>query len=389
MEKSVEEVVMGDLLGEVFAGDPMGEAIVVETMSAPASKPFNGGSAMTSTAPFVFGLSTIQTAPSTSRGTAFSFGTGAPSLFTHARLLAAPPANPPPLSATVFRFEAGSTAAAFGALAPAAFESTPAGFRSIGQPAATKPDLTTLATTFTFGASLMPAAPTTAGFGRAPLFQFGTTPQPAQFQEDIPGICTHKANNKNEGTISTKTKEVMHPEGVEDKGRILVTRAQDDCRYIRKQIFESKFAFIMMCAAFLSMISIDILVLRLMRMFQEAHRLFNMAPEDTPKESQYPLDKLNYSTLYHASYETQVHRGLATQVTWRAGRRTALQERAQDALQQRQAAKLTAQRIRYNFSTFTMQIRHVLGLEAPTRHRPHPNSILAYCPSNKRLCKPD
>jgi hypothetical protein len=296
----VGEVVMGDLLGEVFAGDPVGEAIVFETMSAPASKPFNGGSAMTSAAPFAFGLSTIQTAPSTSRGTAFSFGTGAPSLFTHARLLAAPPANPPPLSATVFRFEAGSTTAAFGALAPAAFESTPAGFRSIGQPAATKPAPTTPATTFAFGASLTPAAPTTAGFGRAPLFQFGTTPQPAQFQEDIPGIRTRKANNKNEGTISTKTKEVMHPEGVEDKWRILVTHAQDDCRYIRQQIFESKFAFIMMCAAFLLMISINILVLRLMRMFQEAHRLFNMAPEDTPKESQYPLDKLNYSTLYNA-----------------------------------------------------------------------------------------
>jgi hypothetical protein len=145
----------------------------------------------------------------------------------------------------------------------------------------------------------------------------------------------------------------------------------------------------MMCTAFLLMISINILVLRLMRMFQEAHRLFNMAPEDTPKESQYPLNKLNYSTLYNASYETQVHRGQAMQVAWRAGRRTALQERAQDALQQRRAAKLAAQRIRYNFSTFTMQTRNVLGLEAPTRHQPHPNSISADCPSNKRLCKPD
>jgi hypothetical protein len=74
-----------------------------------------------------------------------------------------------------------------------------------------------------------------------------------------------------------------------------------------------------MCTAFLLMISIVILVLRLMRIFQEAHRLFNMPPEDTPKESQYPLDKLNYSTLYNASYEMQVHRGLATQVAWQAG----------------------------------------------------------------------
>jgi hypothetical protein len=78
----------------------------------------------------------------------------------------------------------------------------------------------------------------------------------------------------------------MHPEGVEDKWRILVTCAQDDCKYIRQQMFESKFAFIKMCTAFLLMMSINILALRLMRMFQEAHRLFNMAPKDTPKESQ-------------------------------------------------------------------------------------------------------
>jgi hypothetical protein len=181
----------------------------------------------------------------------------------------------------------------------------------------------------------------------------------------------------------------MHPEGVEDKWRILVTCAQDDCRYIRQQIFESKFAFIMMCTAFLLMMFINILALRLMRMFQEAHRLFNMAPEDTPQKSQYPLDKLNYSTLYNASYETQAHRGLAMQVAWQAGLRTALRERAQGALQQRRAAKLAAQKIRYNINTFTMQTRHVLGLEAPTRHQPHPTSISADCPSNKMLRKPD
>ncbi len=230
------EVVVGDSLGEVFTGDPVGEAIVVETMSAPASKPFNGGSVMTSSASFAFRLSTIQTAPSTSRGAMFSFRTGAPSLFTHA--LAAPPANPPPLSATVFRFGAGSMATAFGALVPAAFGSTPTLFHSIGQPTTTKLAPTTPATTFAFGASLTPAAPTTAGFGRAPLFRFGTSHQLARFKEDIPGIrTTRKANTKNEGFLSTKTKEVMHPEGVEDKWRILVTRAQDDCRYIRQQIF--------------------------------------------------------------------------------------------------------------------------------------------------------
>ncbi len=168
MVNLVGEVVVVDSLGEVFAGDPVGEAIVVETMSAPASKPFNGGSAMTSAALFAFGLSTIQTAPSTSCGATFLFETGAPSLFTHT--LAAPPVNPPPLSATVFRFGVGFTATAFGALAPTSFGSMPAGFRSIGQPTATKPAPMTPAMTFAFGASLTQAALTTSGFGRAPLF---------------------------------------------------------------------------------------------------------------------------------------------------------------------------------------------------------------------------
>jgi hypothetical protein len=174
----------------------------------------------------VFGLLAIQAAPSTSGGAAFSFGTGAPSLFTYD--LAALPANPPPSSATSFMFGAGSTAAAFGALTPTAFGSMPAGFGSISQPTATKPAPTKLARTFAFGAGLMPAAPTTA------VFKFCTTPPWAQFQEDIPGIWTRMANNKNEGIPSTK--EAMHPEAVEDKWRILVTHAQDDFRHIRKHI---------------------------------------------------------------------------------------------------------------------------------------------------------
>ncbi len=96
----VGEVAVGNLVGAAIAGDPLGEAVVFKTMPAPASKPFNGGDAMTLAAPFVFGLLAIQAAPSTSSGTAFSFGTGAPSLFKHD--LAALPANPPPSSATRF-----------------------------------------------------------------------------------------------------------------------------------------------------------------------------------------------------------------------------------------------------------------------------------------------
>ncbi len=300
----VEEVVMGDSLGEAFAGDPVG---------------FNGGGTITSSAPFAFGLSTIQTAPSTSFGAAFSFGTGAPSLFAHA--LAAPPAKPPPLSATIFRFWAGSTTTAFGALAPAAFGSTSTGFRRISQPTATKQALTTPVMTFAFGAGLTPASPTTARFvggTGAPSFGSGTTPQQARFQEDIHGIWTHTTNNNNNNEGILSIKEVMHPtKGVKDKWRILVTRAQDDCRHIRQQIFESNFAFITMCAAFLLMMSINVLALRLMRMFQEAHRLFNkMAPDDIPRESQYPLDELNYFTLYNASHERQAHWVLTMQAVW-------------------------------------------------------------------------
>jgi hypothetical protein len=119
----VGEVAVGNLVGAAFAGDPLGEAVVFKTMPAPASKPFNGSDAMTLAAPFVFGLSAIQATPPTSGGAAFSFGTGAPSLFMH--YLAALLANPPPSFATSFAFGAGSTAAAFGALAPAAFGSMP------------------------------------------------------------------------------------------------------------------------------------------------------------------------------------------------------------------------------------------------------------------------
>ena len=121
------------------------------------------------------------------------------------------------------------------------------------------------------------------------MFVSGTTPQPARFREDIPGIqiWTGMANNNNVRILSTN--EVMHPEGVEDKWRILVTGAQDECRYIRKLIYESNFAFITMCAAFLLMMSINI-SLRLMRMFQEVHRLFNMALDNNPKEIQYLLE---------------------------------------------------------------------------------------------------
>jgi hypothetical protein len=136
------------------------------------------------------------------------------------------------------------------------------------------------------------------------------------------------------------------------------------------------------------MMSINIFALRLMRMFKEAHRLFNMAPDDTPKESQYLLE-LNYSTLYNTSYERQAHWVLAMQVVWQAGRRTALREREQGRLQQRRAAKLASQIIRYSFNTLTTQTRHVLGLEAPTRHQPHPTSTLADSASNKRYCKHD
>jgi hypothetical protein len=164
--------------------------------------------------------------------------------------LAALLANPPPSSATSIAFGAGSMAAAFGALVPAAFGSMPAGFGSIGQPTNTKPALMTSARTFAFGVGLMPAAPTTV------VFKFGTPPQPARFQEDIPGIWTHMANNKNEGIPSTK--EAMHPEAVEDKWRILVTHTQDDFRHIRKHIYERNFSFIVMCAAFLLMMSINI-----------------------------------------------------------------------------------------------------------------------------------
>jgi hypothetical protein len=84
-----------------------------------------------------------------------------------------------------------------------------------------------------------------------------------------------------------------------------------------------------------------IFALRLMRMFQEAHRLFNMAPNDTPKESQYLLE-LNYSTLYNTPYERQAHWVLAMQAVWQAGRRTASWEREQGGLQQRRAAKLAS-----------------------------------------------
>ncbi len=72
-------------------------------------------------------------------------------------------------------------------------------------------------------------------------------------------------------------------------------------------------------------------------MFQEAHRLFNMSPDNTPKESQYLLE-LNYSTLYNTAYEKQVHWVLAMQVVWQAGLRTVLREREQGGLQQRRAA---------------------------------------------------
>jgi hypothetical protein len=61
---------------------------------------------------------------------------------------------------------------------------------------------------------------TTAGFGRAPLLGSGTTPQTAQFREDIPGIWIRMANKNNVGIPFTK--EVVHPEGVEEKWRILV-----------------------------------------------------------------------------------------------------------------------------------------------------------------------
>jgi hypothetical protein len=52
----VGEVAMGNSVGAAFAGDPLGETVVFKTMPAPASKPFNGGDAMTSAALFVFGL---------------------------------------------------------------------------------------------------------------------------------------------------------------------------------------------------------------------------------------------------------------------------------------------------------------------------------------------
>ena len=142
----------------------------------------------------------------------------------------------------------------------------------------------------------------------------------------------------------------MHPEAVEDKWRILVTHAQDDFRHIRKHIYESNFAFIVMCAAFLLMMSINIFAFRLMRMFKEAHRLFNMAPDDTPKESQYLLE-LNYSTLYNTPYERQAHWVIAMQAVWQAGRRTASRERKQGGLQLRRASKLASGIIRYNFNT--------------------------------------
>ncbi len=66
-----------------------------------------------------------------------------------------------------------------------------------------------------------------------------------------------------------------------------------------------------------------------------------------------------------------------------------LQERTRGGLQQRQAAKLAAQGICYNFSTLTMQTRHELGLEVPTRHQPHPTLTLAINSSNKRYHKPN
>ncbi len=168
----------------------------------------------------------------------------------------------------------------------------------------------------------------------------------------------------------------MHPEGVEDKWSALVTCAQDVCRYIRKQMHESDLAFIVMCAAFLLMMSINIFALRLMRMSQEVHRLFNTALDDNPKESQSLLE-LNYSTQYNTPYERQAHWAMAIYAVWQAGWRTASQERTRGGLQQRQAAKLAARGIYYNFSTLTTQTRHGLGLEAPTRHRPHPTSTLA------------
>ncbi len=98
----------------------------------------------------------------------------------------------------------------------------------------------------------------------------------------------------------------MHPEGVEDKRRALVTCVEDVCRYIRKQMYESNLSFIVMCAAFLLMMSINIFALRLMRMSQEVHRLFSKAFNDNSKESQFLLE-LNYSTPYNTPYERQAH----------------------------------------------------------------------------------
>ncbi len=147
------------------------------------------------------------------------------------------------------------------------------------------------------------------------------------------------ANNRKEGLPSTK--EVMHPEGVDNKWRALVTCAQNVGRYIRKQMYESNLAFNVICASLLLMMSINTFALRLMRMSQEVHRLFNMALDDNPKESQSLLE-LNFSTPYNTPYERQAHWVMAIQVIWQARRRTALQERTQGGLQPRHAAKLAA-----------------------------------------------
>jgi len=93
--------------------------------------------------------------------------------------------------------------------------------------------------------------------------------------------------------------------------------------------------------------------------------------------------------MYKASYEEQAYWILAMKAARRAGRRTAMSNRARGRSRRTIMTANREKKIRYNFRALEDQMGYELRGQKPGRKRPHLTSVLASVGLNKRLQKPD
>ncbi len=116
--------------------------------------------------------------------------------------------------------------------------------------------------------------------------------------------------------------------------------------------------------------------------------LIHTPSDDIPKESRFLL-KLDYSTLYSASFERQSYWVLAMKAARQSGRCTSAFSKQKGQHKHSASTHNHQCKPHYDFTHDNKQMRCKLGLQAPNHWCPHPNANSIGNLSNKCLHKPD